>query len=59
MGDRLRLRMSGETGAGVVLLPPVGGGTGCGIGELQDEDDEAKQLSREEKEGVGLTIGLG
>ena len=47
MGDRVR-RTRGEAG--------VGGGTG----ELQvDGETDANELSSEENDGAGLTIGLG
>lgn len=47
IGDRLR-RTKGDAG--------VGGGTG----ELQvDDETDAKELSSEENDGAGLTIGLG
>lgn len=47
IGDRLR-RINGEAG--------VGGGTG----ELQaDDETDAKELSSDEKDGAGLTNGLG
>jgi hypothetical protein len=49
IGDRLRLT-SGEAGVVVVV----------GTGELQvDEVTDASELSSDENDGVGLTIGLG